>query len=175
MTETTAQPALTGEQYEILLKYLDDRRAKYLVLLVSDIIGLVLTFVPAAMVYYSLTHREEKYGIGVPNLFLKLAVCFFAMAVFLPALLAHGWQIYYGRRSPRSCVKRMAFSVSFVTVREKEKDTGKHPYRIRCTDGNTYCCPVYLDYKNAEICGQMLGICTDGGSHYIMQTGNVKK
>lgn len=167
------QPALTGRQYEILLEYLDNRRAKFMAVLITDVIGLVLTFVPAAMTFWALTHRDS--GIGIPNVFLKLSVGFLAMALFLPALLAHGWQVHYGCRSPRSCIRRMAFSVSFVTVRKLGPDTGRHPYQIVCTDGITYCCPVYLDYKDAKICAQMLGICTDAGSHFIMKDHTAQK
>ena len=168
-----ANPELTGDQYEKLLAYLDDRRGKYFAVLASDIIGIVLTALPAAYCYWARKHRD--YGVGIPNQVLYAAILFLVLSVFLPMLLVHGWQVYYGSTCPYRCVKRLAFSVYPVTVRKLEPDTGKHPYKIACTDGYTYICPVFLDYKQAKVCGIMTGICTDYGARYIMQAANVKK
>ena len=159
-------PELTGDQYEALLRYLDDRRGKYMAVLVTDVIGMVLTALPAAMVFWRLL--DPNAGFGIPKIIFKAAVVFLLLSLLLPILLVHGWQVYYCRKCPYRCVKRLAFTVSVVTVRKPEPDSGKHPYKITCTDGCTYICPVYLDYKQAKICGQMLGICTDYGARFAM-------
>ena len=166
-------PELTGEQYEALLRYLEDRRGKYMVLLAADIIGILLTALPAALCIWR--YLDENAGFGIPKSLFKIALACAAMVLFLPMLLVHGWQVYYGSKCPYRCVKRLAFSVSPVTVRKLEPDTGKHPYKITCTDGYTYICPVFLDYRDAKICGTMTGICTDFGARFIMQFANVKK
>lgn len=166
-------PELTGEQYEALLRYLEDRRGKYMAVLVTDVLGMVLTALPAAMVLWRLL--DENAGFGIPKKLFHAAVAFVLLSILLIMLLAHGWQVYYGRRSPYACVKRLAFTVSAVTVRKLLPDTGKHPYKINCTDGMTYICPVYLDYKDAKVCAQMLGICMDYGARYIMQPADTEK
>ena len=166
-------PELTGEQYEALLRYLEDRRGKYFVILVTDIIGILLTALPAVLVLWRML--DENAGFGIPKSIFKYALACAAMVLFLPMLLVHGWQVYYGSRCPYRCIKRLAFSVFAVTVRKCEPDTGKHPYKITCTDGCTYICFVFLDYKQAKVCGTMTGICTDYGARFIMQPANVKK
>jgi hypothetical protein len=76
---------------------------------------------------------------------------------------------HYGPTSPISCVRRCDYKCGRIVLSGKSPDRGKHPYSVTATDGNTYCCPVYLDYRDVRTGSTMIGIVTEHGKCYAMK------
>ncbi|MBQ3940617.1 MAG: hypothetical protein II723_05845 [Oscillospiraceae bacterium] len=160
---------ITEAQRRELLRYLEDRRGGYMTKLVCFGVGALFFSVlsipvflgvvkPSALTY---TPRGSLHRVELSYVAVILIVVFICLAV-------GGIGRYYGPTSPISCVRRCNYQCGRIIVAGKSPDRGKHPYSITASDGNTYCCPVYLDYKNVRSGSTMVGVVTGYGKCFAM-------
>ena len=162
---------ISEQQRMQIMRYLDDRRSKFMIRMIcSGALALLLT-VPALIDAATLFHT--KILIFQPSFAnrrtgLIAFLWFFLLIVFL-VHFALGVQRYFGGHSPLAEMRSYRYTVRKIILSSKEEDKGVHPFVIHDVTGEQYTCPVYLDYKHAEKGEHLIGIVTDHGGHFALR------
>ena len=163
---------LSEEQRMTVLRYLDDRRSKFMIrMIITGALALLLT-VPALQ--DAATLFGKPFLIFEPSIATRdtglIALAWFALIVAFLIFFALGFQRWFGGHAPLSEIRSYAFTVREITLSTKGEDKGTHPFVICDMSGTEYTCPVYLDYKKSAHGEHMIGISTDHGAHFALRT-----
>ena len=160
---------ISEEQRRELLRYLEDRRGGYLAKLAVCGIATLFFGVLSAPVFLGLVKSSViSYRPRGSMHDVELSFVAVILLIIFVCLWIGGIGRYYGPTSPISCVRRCDYKCGRIVVTGKAPDRGRHPYYITAMDGNSYCCPVYLDYKDVRTGSTMTGIVTGRGKCYAM-------
>lgn len=167
---------ISEEQRMTVLRYLDDRRSKYMIrMILTGGLALLLT-IPALQ--DAATLFGKSFLIFQPSFATRdtglLAFGWFGLIIAFLIFFALGFQRWFGGHAPLNEIRSYAFTVREITLSTKGEDKGVHPFLIRDMSGTEYTCPVYLDYKKSERGERMIGITTDHGAHFALRTEESK-
>ncbi|MBQ5335371.1 MAG: hypothetical protein J6Z45_05425 [Oscillospiraceae bacterium] len=166
---TDYMAVITENQRRELLKYLEDRRGSYLAKTVVCGAALLITTMLSLPVYFGILDRRAvsytpRGSFRTYRVAYAPPVLLFAFIV----LLIYGFGRYYGPTSPISRVRRCDYTCARIIVSGKSPDNGKYPYYVYDSNGVKYCCPVYLDYRDAAPGSTMIGAAVSSGRRYAM-------
>lgn len=74
----------------------------------------------------------------------------------------------FGHGSDIQCIEKDLYTLEYADFGYREKDNGRHPYYICDNRGDTYICPKFLDYKNADTSDKFLYIKLNNGRNYAI-------
>lgn len=187
---------LTPEQHQKLLSYIKERRYGYMIRMIVLLVYAALVTPLAIMELYINTQehndaeiapssivtlsadqmhsavyvspnvlavRRYRYRRGRPVEFLATWI----LAVIIGVVMfLRGYGIKFGHNSDYDCVKRLDYTCQTKPYGGKSEDTHKHPYFLMDMEGSQYCCPVFLDYKNADTGSFLTCVILNNGSLY---------
>ncbi len=171
---------LEKEKEDALIKYVADRRYRFMVLFY---LTLAYTVVVAWFAFADLERMLEgstRYYYEVAEDLWMLAIrrrryypgslfaSWLATALMSAFLFLSGVGKVFGPGSDYHCLKKQKYGFGYMTVGGKKSDTGKHPYFVCDREGNEYICPVFLDYKKVNFGDEMFCVVLDNGKRYAM-------
>ncbi len=160
------------EKEEALCKYIADRRYVHMMTLYLSLAG-ALFLMPLAIMEIK-TLSNPSYGSYSYRSYRRrhrfdfAVIWTFSMVTFI-VMFIKGIGSVFGRNSDYDCVKRQKYAFGTMTVGGKKHDLQRHPYYVSDRDGNEYCCPVFLDYKNAQFGDTMFCVVLDNGKRFAMR------
>lgn len=170
-TDELCRLRMPEEKEEALCKYIADRRYVHMMTLYLSLAGSVILAPFAIMEWNGLSARSHKsyyYRRRYARRGSIVGLWIFAIATFI-VMFIKGIGSVFGRNSDYDCVKRRKYAFGTMTVGGKKHDLQRHPYYVSDRDGNEYCCPVFLDYKNAQFGDTMFCVVLDNGKRFAMR------
>jgi hypothetical protein len=169
-----------------LLDYVADRRYRFMMTLYLSGAAAVLG---APLAIYDMGNLKMDGGaVPLPDMEMLLAGRY-GRYRYIPGSLFISWVIdiilflflflsgigrQFGAGSDYYCVAKQKYICHTMRVSGVDAGCTKHPYRIFDELGEPCICPVFLDYKHAEIGVEMLCITLDNGHKYAMALDNVE-
>lgn len=155
---------LKDQQKEMILKYILDRRYPFMVSMYF-FLGVSILLVP----YNLLTVQLSKISLDAIVLFIFTLVSFVVM-------FFEGKGKTFGKNSDYDCLKNDEYQLDFFEFGDKLPDSGKHPYFVSDIYGNTYKCPLFLDWRNAKYGDTLICVTLNNGQKYaLLQKVNLDK
>ncbi len=108
--------------------------------------------------------RETDVFLGRTEFFSTLAA---SVEIFIMEFVM-GFGKTFGHRCDIQCIEKDLYTLEYANFGYREKDTKKHPYYICDNRGETYICPKFLDYKNADTSDKFLYIKLNNGRNYAI-------
>ena len=186
---------LTPEQQQKLLNYIKERRYGYMVRMIVLLIYATL-ITPIAIMELYVNTQDRYDTESVPYSIVTLSADrMHSAALVSPDVLAVqryrrsrymvtfwttwimaaitggvmflcGYGIKFGHNSNYDCVKRLDYTCQTKPYGGKSEDTHRHPYFLIDTEGKQYCCPIFLDYKDADAGSFLTCVMLSNGSLY---------
>ena len=158
------QVYLIDEQKDYLKKYIHDKY--YISIIIMRILAIVsiLCLGLGIIAVQDTTFINAAAQEGILELFLS----FLAFAGCFMEEFTRGFGKAFGRKCDIKCIEKDLYTLEYGNFGCREKDTGKHPYYICDNKGDTYVCPKFLDYKNADISDKFLYIKLNNGRGYAI-------
>ena len=156
------QVYLNDEQKQFLLKYIRERRSDDILLLWATALIFIIMFI----LIKADTLMSNSFTINELN-----AECILYMIVsgltFVKTFI-NNFGKTFGYRCDIQCIEKDLYTLDYGDFGYREKDTGKHPYYICDNKGDTYVCPKFLDYRNADTGSKFLYIKLENGRGYAI-------
>lgn len=156
------QVYLNDEQKQFLLKYIRERRSDDILLLWATALIFIIMF----MLIKVDTLSTNSFEVNELN-----AECILYMIVsgltFVKTFI-NNFGKTFGYRCDIQCIEKDLYTLDYGDFGYREKDTGRHPYYICDNKGDTYVCPKFLDYRNADTGSKFLYIKLENGRGYAI-------
>ncbi len=161
---------LPEEKETVLLQYVSERRYSFMMMLYLSLAGSLL-LLPLAIYdfknlvnpgYYGYSYRYRRNRSGYILIFWIMCIASFIVSFI------RGIGKTFGMNSDFDCLKNQKYAFGTMILGGKKHDAAKHPYYVSDRDGNEYCCPIFLDYKNAKFGDEMFCIILDNGTRYAL-------
>ena len=147
---------LKDEQKELILNYILERRYSFMITMYFSLgvsIVILLYFLSTSLVYVIIPEAVVYFLFA----FVSFIVMFF-----------RGIGKTFGKNSDYDCLKNDNYQLDFCEFGGKYPDTGHHPYFIRDNCGNTYKCPLFLDWRNAQEGDTLICVSLNNGQKYAL-------
>lgn len=156
------QVCLYEEQKQFLLKYIRERRSDDILLLWATALIFIIMFI----LIKADTLMSNSFTINELN-----AECILYMVIsgltFIKIFI-NNFGKTFGYRCDIQCIEKDLYTLDYGDFGYREKDTGRHPYYICDNKGDTYVCPKFLDYRNADTGSKFLYIKLENGRGYAI-------
>ena len=168
--ETTPKANLTEDQFNKIINFMEEARAKHMQKLYVSVGGSILLAIPGLITLSSIQSSKAAGLSGhFGNLwsdaaFVLWLICLGATVVFFLT----GYQKQFGSQCQLNRFKRHEFSCEHITVGELSGSEGKPPYLMKDSFGSDYICPVYLEFKQLKVGGPAIGVYLTGGERYAV-------
>lgn len=166
---------LTDKQKKIIMRYIQERRYQHMLMIYTNL--LLSAFLILYIIWIKIFTSPAEYIPDIERHEPAEAIGGLVISIFwLIWLFVTGIGKKFGKNSDYDCLKRDNYQLDFHKFSHKHPDPGKYPYYLDDIYGNTYQCPVFLDYRNAEKGSILICVTLKNGQKYaLLQKINLEK